>query len=65
MEFTDQELTLIETLLSTNLRAVLTHISKLPDDTPESELQPFWEFDHHIGALLEKIRARKKRRKRR
>jgi len=61
MEFTRKELALIETVMSTSKLALLKHLKELPPETPDSVLKPFWEFDDQVGALLDKLRARKKR----
>jgi hypothetical protein len=64
LQFTGQELSLITTVLSTSKIALLKHLRDLPADTPDCQLKPFWEFDDKVGALLDKIRNNRKKRKR-
>jgi hypothetical protein len=63
LRFTGKELALITTVLSTSKIALLQHLRGLPVDTPTSKLKPFWEFDDSVGALLDKIRASKRNKK--
>lgn len=63
LHFTSKELALITTVLSTSKIALLKHLRDLPADTPESKLKPFWAFDDSVGALLDKIRASKRTKK--
>ena len=63
LRFTGKELALITTVLSTSKTALLQHLRGLPADTPISKLKPFWEFDDSVGALLDKIRASKRNKK--
>jgi len=64
LQFTGKELALITTVLSTSKIALLKHLRDLPADTPDRVLKPFWEFDDKVGALLDKIRNNRKKRKR-
>lgn len=64
LQFTGKELALITTVLSTSKIALLKHLRDLPADTPTNKLKPFWEFDDSVGALLDKIRNNRKKRKR-
>jgi hypothetical protein len=63
LRFTGKELALITTVLSTSKIALLKHLRDLPADTPTSKLKPFWEFDDRVGALLDKIRAGRRTKK--
>ena len=63
IEFTPADLSLITTVLSTSKIALLKHLRDMPADTPASKLKPFWDFDDRVGALLDKIRAGKKKKR--